>query len=164
MMITAMRSAARLALLAGLTLGFTSVMAEALYKLVGKNGKVAYSESVPANFDGQVVRLEIDSAANTVPSAPTGRVDKGARAETASERSDRRRPPSNDDAIQAARLNVQAAQAAFDNARDNSTAEDWQYTINGRRVPKPEYAARLTRLEQNVKLAEEALQKLERAL
>jgi hypothetical protein len=163
-MVAAMRSAARWVLLAGLTLAFTSVMAEVLYKLVDKNGKVAYSESVPANFDGQVVRLEIDSTANTAASTPTGRVDKGVRAETEKERIIGRRPSDNDDAIQAARLNVQAAQADFDNARDNSTAEDWQYTRDGRRFPKPEYAGRLTRLEQNVKLAEEALQKLERAL
>jgi hypothetical protein len=164
MMITAIRSAARLALLAGLALGFTSVMAEVLYKLVDKNGKVAYSQSVPADFGGQVVRLEIDSTMNTAPSAPTGKADKGVPAETENERIIRRRPPNNDDAIQAARLKVQAAQAAFDNARDNPTPEDWQNTINGRRYPKPEYGARLAQLEQDVKLAEEALHTVERGL
>jgi hypothetical protein len=164
MMVIAIRSAARLALLAGLALGFTSVMAEVLYKLVDKNGKVAYSQSVPADFDGQVVRIEIKATTNTEPPTPTGKADKGVRTQTENERIIRRRPPSNDDAMEAARLRVQAAQAAFESARDNSKAEDWQYTVNHRRYPKPEYGARLDRLEQDVKLAEEALHKLERAL
>jgi Domain of unknown function (DUF4124) len=164
MIITAIRSAARLALLAGLTLGFTSVMAEVLYKLVDKNGKVTYSQSVPANFAGQVVRLEIASTTNTAQSAPRGTEDSGVRTATENEKIIRRRPPSNDDAIEAARLRVQAAQAALADARDNPKPEDWQNTVTGRRYPKPEYGARLERLEQAVKVAEEALHTLERAL
>src|SRR5450432_850341 len=40
-------------------------LADVLYKLIDKNGKVTYSEEKPKNFDGQVFRLDIDPNANT---------------------------------------------------------------------------------------------------
>ena len=40
-------------------------LAEVLYKLIDKNGKVTYSEEKPKNFDGQVIRLDINPNANT---------------------------------------------------------------------------------------------------
>src|SRR5258708_34772117 len=66
--------------------------AEVLYKLIDKNGKVTYSEEKPKNFDGQVIRLDIDPNANTAtmpkpasgansgdPTAPPQRREGGAK-------------------------------------------------------------------------------------
>lgn len=39
--------------------------AQTLYKLIDKNGKVTYSEKPPADFDGKVIRMDIDPKANT---------------------------------------------------------------------------------------------------
>lgn len=41
---------------------------QVLYKLIGKDGKVTYSDHAPKNFDGQVIRLEPDTDSNVVPS------------------------------------------------------------------------------------------------
>ena len=159
------RSVSRLALLV-LALGCIEVPAGTLYKLVDKNGKVTYSESVPQYFDGDVIPLQIDSNTNSVPSPPVA-TDGGARAETEAEKIIRRRPPNNDAQIEAARLKAKAARKAFEDARDNSTPDDWVYVGIGnplgmRRFPKPEYEARLAELEKQATLAEEELDKLER--
>jgi len=41
-----------------------SAFAQTLYKLIDKNGKVTYSEEAPKNFDGKVIRIDIDPNAN----------------------------------------------------------------------------------------------------
>ncbi|HEX4944181.1 MAG TPA: DUF4124 domain-containing protein [Usitatibacteraceae bacterium] len=46
--------------------------AQVLYKLTDRQGRVTYSDSEPRNFDGTVVRLEADTAANIMPSAKKG--------------------------------------------------------------------------------------------
>ena len=40
-------------------------LAQTLYKLIDKNGKITYSEEKPKNFDGQVIPMNIDPNANT---------------------------------------------------------------------------------------------------
>ena len=42
----------------------TLAAAQTLYKLIDKNGKVTYSEEPPKNFDGKVIRMDIDPNAN----------------------------------------------------------------------------------------------------
>lgn len=56
-----------ISLIAGVSLALLASAADAqtLYKLIDKNGKVTYSEKPPADFDGQVIRLDIDPKANT---------------------------------------------------------------------------------------------------
>lgn len=39
---------------------------QALYKLVGKDGRVTYSDRVPKGFDGEVTRIESDPSTNAV--------------------------------------------------------------------------------------------------
>ena len=70
--------------------------------------------------------------------------------------------------IEAARRKAQAARKAFEDARDNSTPDDWVYVnpdrnpVGLRRFRKPEYEARLAELERKAILAEQELDKLER--
>lgn len=42
--------------------------AQVLYKLVDRQGRTTYTDSVPKNFDGTVTRLEPDEAATVLPS------------------------------------------------------------------------------------------------
>lgn len=57
------------AFVAALALAASPASAQAvLYKLIGKDGKVTYSDHAPKNFDGQVIRLEPDTESNVVPS------------------------------------------------------------------------------------------------
>jgi hypothetical protein len=63
-------------LVASLALGSTSALAQApsptppqtLFKLIAKDGRITYSDHAPKNFDGQVIRLEPDTASNVMPS------------------------------------------------------------------------------------------------
>ena len=165
-MLTA-RSATSLVLLV-LALGCTGASAQALYKLVDRNGKVTYSDSIPKDFDGRVVPLQIDSSLNSsAPSPAAGREGEG-RGETPAERTIRRRPVNDAAPIEAARLKAHAARKAFEDARDNSTPDDWVYVnpdrnpVGLRRFPRPEYEARLAELERKATLAEQDLDKLER--
>ena len=73
-----------------------------------------------------------------------------------------------DSTIEAARKKAQAARKAYEDARDNSTAEDWVYVnpeknpLGMRRFRRPEYEARLAGLERKARQAEEDLARLER--
>lgn len=42
--------------------------AQVLYKLIGRDGKVSYTDTAPKNFDGTVIRLEPDVESNVLPS------------------------------------------------------------------------------------------------
>lgn len=83
----------------------------------------------------------------------------------------RRRPPdtSGDARIEAARRRALAARKAFEDARDNSTPDDWVYVnpeknpLGMRRFPRPEYEARLKDLERQARQAQEELERLERS-
>lgn len=47
--------------------------AQVLYKLVDRDGRVTYSDSVPKNYDGQVTRIDPpEAASNVMPSGGTG--------------------------------------------------------------------------------------------
>jgi hypothetical protein len=62
-------NATRISMLASLVLAFAvtapHAQTQTLYKLIAKDGKVTYSDSPPKNFDGQVIKVEIDPNANT---------------------------------------------------------------------------------------------------
>lgn len=45
-----------------------AAQAQVVYKLIGRDGKVTYSDTAPKNFDGTVVRLEPDVESNILPS------------------------------------------------------------------------------------------------
>ena len=130
---------------------------QTLYKLIDKNGKVTYSESPPKNFDGKVIRMDIDPNANTA-TMPKGSAlrEEGAAAKNASA----------DDAVRSARQKVEGARKALAEARDNPGEGDVTRIGNKgggtRGQPSEDYQRRLDKLEKDLKDAEEDLQKAQR--
>jgi TolA-binding protein len=43
---------------------------QVLFKLIDRKGRVTYSDTEPKNFDGEVIRLEPDTASNIMPGLP----------------------------------------------------------------------------------------------
>ena len=134
--------------------------AQTLYKLIDKNGKVTYSESPPKEFDGKVIRMDIDPKANT---ATLPKPSATPREETPSEKILRRpTPPTGGaDKAQAARDKLEAAKKALKDAQDNPGEGDVQRVGNKggftRPVPTDEYQKRLEALQEGVRKAEEEL-------
>ena len=166
-----------------------NVSAQTLYKLIDKNGKVTYSEKAPPKeFDGQVIRLDIDPKANTMaaPKAPAPQREQAeGKGPTENEKIIRRRIVTNADLLQAARDKVEAARKAYEDARDNPGDGDLTWIARGassgaptppampqagqrisgaRPVPTEEYAARLMALEKAWHDAEEELRVIEKEL
>jgi hypothetical protein len=129
-----------------------------LYKLVGKDGKVTYSEKPPKDFDGKVIRLDIDPKANTAT------LPEGSRLQERSEAS--KSTATRDEQLKAARARVDAAQKALEDARANPGEGDiarmGKKGGGTRPVPTEDYQQRLAKLERDLKDAEDGLQKLER--
>ncbi|HET9471044.1 MAG TPA: DUF4124 domain-containing protein, partial [Usitatibacter sp.] len=46
-------------------LAANSALAQTLYKLIDRNGKVTYSQEAPKDFDGKVIRIDIDPNRNS---------------------------------------------------------------------------------------------------
>jgi len=139
----------------------TAAGAETLYKLIDRNGKVTYVEKPPKDFDGKVIRLDIDTSANT--SVGRNTTTPGHRSEDII----RNNPGAAREAeVAAAREKLEAARHAFAEARDNPGENDVQRlgTKSGftRPVFSDEYQRKLERLEGDVKQAEQELEKLER--
>ena len=161
------RSATSLLLLV-LALACADASAQALYKLVDRNGKVTYSDTVPKDFKGRVIPLHIDPDLNSSEPSPAAGGEGEVRGATPAEGTVRGRPADDDAPIEAARRKARAARKAFEDARDNSTPADWIYVdpdrspVGVRRFPKPEYEARLVDLERKAIVAERELDKLER--
>ena len=135
----------------GLAAWGTGADAQTLYKLIDKNGKVTYAEKPPKDFDGQVIRLDIDPKANTATlPKPTGPLVDPART-------------TSDDRVRAAKDKLDAAKKAYQRAVENPGEGDVTFMGNKgggtRPVPSEEYAKRLAALEQAVKDAEEELKR-----
>ena len=139
----------------GLALGL-DVGAQTLYKLIDKNGKVTYSEKPPKDFDGKVIRLDIDPNANTAtlprPAAPAG---GAGRADSATP-----------DRHTAARERAEAARKAYEDALNNPGEGEVTRAGNvgggTRPVFSEAYSKRLADLEQAAKEAEDDLKRAER--
>ena len=132
-----------------------TALAETLYKLVDKNGKVTYAQEKPKYFDGQVIEVHIDPNANkaTLPKYTPAPRPPAASAKVAPGK----------DPVEQARARVDAARKAYENARDNPVEGEVQRIgkVGGgtRPVFTPEYQQRLVRLEAELKEAEEDLRK-----
>lgn len=155
----------RLIIAAALALMALPAAGETLYKLIAPDGKVTYSQEPPKNFDGKVIKLEIDPNANTA----EGR--KVPPKESPKQKSNLEVIQSNpnaahDDKIEAAKEKLQAARQAFEEARDNPGPDDVQRIGNAkggaRPVPSEEYVKRLEKLEGQMKQAQAELDRLER--
>jgi hypothetical protein len=132
--------------------------AQTLYKLIDKDGKVTYVETPPKDYDGKVIRLEIDPKANTA-TLPKGSVLR-------EESEAAKRSASRDDQVKAARLRVETARKALGDARDHPGEGDLarmgKKGGGTRPVPTEDYQRRLEKLEAELRQAEDDLQKLER--
>jgi len=138
----------------------TAASAQTLYKLIDRNGKVTYSESKPKEFDGQVIRLDIDPNANTatLPKPTTQSPAEAARAAGVKNQAIVR--------LEGAQERLGRAKAALQDARDNPRESDFERIgkVGGgsRPVPTEAYLARVSRLEDEVRQAEEALARVEK--
>ncbi|HET9576880.1 MAG TPA: hypothetical protein VFP44_03580 [Usitatibacter sp.] len=151
-----------LASIVGSALAPGDVMADTLYKLIDKSGKVTYVQEPPKNFDGKVIRLDIDTSANTAagrrPTSP----------QTSNEAILRSADPeiARLDRLKAAQQQLDAARKAYANARDNPGPDDVARVGNARGGTRPvfteEYQQKLERLEAEVKRAEAEVHQLER--
>ena len=135
---------------------------QTLYKLIDKNGKVTYSEKPPKDFDGKVIRMDIDPNANTATLPKPG---AAARPETEAEKVIRRPTPVTGDSAQAARERLESAKKALQDAIDNPSEGEVQRIgkVGGgtRPVQSEDYQKRISGLEANVRKAEEDLRAAE---
>lgn len=145
----------------------TDAWAVVLYKLTDRAGNVTYADAVPKGFDGQVKPLTIDPGQHVAPSPPATRPP------SEYERMLRTPPAAivavdaREQRIRAARAKFEEARRALDDAQNNSSAEDWIYLgpnnpVGMRRMPRPEYQARLETLSNNLARAQEELRAAER--
>jgi len=136
---------------------------QTLYKLIDKNGKVTYSEKPPKDYDGQVIPMNIDPNANTatLPKLPPPAAEKpgGPNSDTRPE------APKAKESIEDKRARLEAAKQAYDKARNNPGEGDvtWIGNAGGgtRAIPSEDFQKRLSRLEADVKKAEEDLRRAE---
>jgi hypothetical protein len=161
------RIVAQFVLVAAAALLASQASAEVLYKLIDKNGKVTYSEEKPKNFDGQVIRLDIDPNANTATMPrPAAGANSGEPAGPPKRKASNAKKPSTEERVAAARERLENAQRALQDARDHPGESDTQIFGNKgggvRMVPTDAYQSKLDKLDQAVKRAEEDLQRAER--
>jgi hypothetical protein len=143
-------------------LAAVGAQAQTLYKLIDKNGKVTYSEEAPKNFDGKVIRIDVNPNANTATLPKLSLPAKGQDAAQAGEPRDRGKHPD----LQALRRKVAERRAALEEAQNNPSEDDVQWVGNAgggvRRVPTESYRRRITQLERSLKEAEDELQAAEK--
>ena len=146
-----------------LALAGTPALAQTIYKLIDKNGKVTYSDSAPKNYDGQVIPVEIDTRSNVAqpPKIPPGGSPPispyAAQKELARNEAMLR--------LNQARDRFNAAKEAFDGGKDPQT-DEYQTLVQqggggGRRVPNDSYYERQKALEESYKKAERDLSEAE---
>ena len=136
----------RLLLLGVFALAANFAHAQTLYKLIDRNGKVTYSQEAPKDFDGKVIRIQVDPKANTAtlpkyqPAAPAARASVD---------------------VRALQEKVAERRAALQKAKNNPGDDDvqWVGNANGgtRAVPTEAYQHRLAELEHSLKEAEDEL-------
>ena len=136
--------------------------AEVLYKLIDKNGKVTYSEEKPKDFDGQVIRLDINPNANTATMPkPASGADSGEPTTAPRRKEGDAKKMSSDELIAQARERLERSQRALQDARDNPAEGDMRILGNKgggvRMIPSDEYQKKLDKLEQQVKSAQDEL-------
>ena len=142
--------------------GAQCALAQTVYKLIDKNGKITYSEEKPKNFDGQVIPMNID------PNANTATLPKGDFRPPGSEGIQRvQKPkPNTGQQLGEAKERLEKAQAALQNAKDNPTADERMMVgkVGGgvRYVESEDYQKKIQQLEQDVKDAEDNLARVEK--
>ena len=151
----------RLVLVTVLAASVPCVLAQTVYKLIDRHGKITYAEEPPKDFDGQVIRIDIDPNANKatlgVPK-PDRDKEPGARQKPVAAK-----PPSATERREAAERRLEAARKALADAREKPGEGDIRFIGNAgggtRPVPTEAYQQRLANLERAVKEAEDELEK-----
>ena len=143
-------------------------VAQTVYKLIDANGKVTYSEEPPKNFDGKVIRIDIDPNANRATLNPRDDHDRGSSAaREVRVKREQEAQATRSAQLEEARARVVTAQQALDDARDNPGPDDVMRVGNAgggtRPVPSEQYQQRLDGLEKKLKQAKDDLAKLEPA-
>jgi len=140
--------------------------AAVLFKLVDPLGRITFSDTVPRGFDGTVTRMDIDTGTNLITPTPSG--EPAPRASIDYDVLVRRPDMSGEERLRRATQRVDDARLALADAQNNSLAEDWIYLgsnpLGMRRMPRPEYQARLDQLAANVVVAEAEYDALRRQL
>lgn len=141
--------------LVALALAAAPVHAQTIYKLIAKDGKVTYADKAPKDYDGQVVKLEIDPKANVavLPKAGAPGVANGVRPMSMQEA----RRFDAEVMLKRASDALEAAQKALADGKEPQEGElDWIGKKQGgaRPVPTEAYDARIKNLEEAVKAAE----------
>jgi hypothetical protein len=148
----ALQAAVVVAVLASLAYG--PAQAQTLYKLIDRNGKVTYSQEAPKDFDGKVIRIDVNPNANTATlpkfQAPAAKPHAAASATD----------------MRTLRERVARRKAVLEEAQNNPAEEDVQWVGNAgggtRRVPTESYRRRLAELERSLKEAEDELHAAEK--
>ena len=136
-----------------------AAQAQTLYKLIDKNGKVTYSESAPkpGEFDGQVIRIDVNPKQNTAILPQAAGRNAGQEAAEAAQAATN---------TKIARDKLEAAKKALAQAQENPGEGEVNWIGNKgggtRAVPSDAYRAKLDKLEADVKAAEEELSRVER--
>jgi hypothetical protein len=141
--------------------------AAVLYKLVDPLGNITFSDTVPRGFQGDVTRMDIETGPNLITPSPSAA--PVARAPIDYDWLTRRQDTSGEDRLRDAARRIEDAKAALANAQNNSLADDWIYLgsanpLGMRRMPRPEYQARLDQLAANVVVAEAQYEALRQQL
>ncbi len=151
------RAARRMLVLAALAFVATTAGGQTLYKLIAPDGKITYSEDAPKDFKGKVIRIDVDPKANTA-TLPKAKAPGAAAAKQGS---------GNEQALLQSKEKVERARKALQDARDHPGEEDVRFVGNvgrgTRPVPTQAYEERLTRLEHELKEAEDELARAQKA-
>ena len=157
-----MRHAIRISLVLAAAGFAVAAFGQTVYKLIDKNGKITYSEEKPKNFDGQVIRIDIDPNANTatLPKAPA-ETDLEGRTRARLDREKADAAKKNKASIDDLQQRLDDARKALKEAQDHPSDDEIQYFGNKsggvRAVPTEQYQQKLAKLTDDVKRAEDAL-------
>ena len=144
--------------------------AQTLYKLIDKNGKVTYAEKPPANFDGKVIRMDLDPNANTavLPKPGASGSSESSNKDTETQRRDSsvKKKSAEEERLERARSKVddakQRLQDLIDNPSDDDVMRIGKVGGGARPVFTEEYQEKIKRAEAAVKAAEEEFERVER--
>ncbi len=143
----------------------TTAVAQTVYKLIDKNGKVTYVQEPPKYYDGKVIRIDIDPNANTATLQKPEASSSGEPVPPGAKRQGKEQPKK-EDLLQAAQEKLERAKEALADAREHPGEDDlrWMGNAGGgtRQVHTEAYDQRLADLEKAVKEAEDELRSVER--
>ena len=138
-----------------------SVAAETLYKLIDKTGKVTYVDKPPKDFDGKVIRMDIDPNANRATWTAPGalKTDPSTLPPKAAPEKPKAAPITPAERMRQANERLEAARKQLEDARNNPGEDDVRRVGNvgggTRPVFTEAYERKIATLEEAVRKAEE---------